>query len=310
MSFLTKFIQAAGPDDKPWIVPERILPHAITKKPTPSAYHDDPRNGFGKWMATTSAVIDNVIKEGRYKMINTAAFMRQDMSELVYAQWSIRVAHEFRVLYKESFTKETKKQPTLRRPRFIVMDGSHAHPPGGKKTGDNSGTSGAMEGLAPILGFRSAQRIEVPCVLYFGKGLQLTSGVTSKNASEVSKETKKSNDRNLSVSRQTPATGLLEDLDITKPNLPVFVMDRHPTHEQMDIWQSSGRWFKSPVYDMERLFEHHPQGLEVIKQKCLELLPTAQVPTSDMNAAPMWLGVRGSRMTIPICIGLWKMASI
>ncbi|KAF9152740.1 hypothetical protein BG015_004795 [Linnemannia schmuckeri] len=315
-AFLTKFIQAAGPNDQPWIVPERILPHAITKKPTPSAYQDDPRNGFGKWMTTTSAVIDSVIREGRYKMINTAAFMRQDMSKLVYAQWSIRVAHEFKVLYKTSFTKETKKQPTLRRPRFIVMDGSHAHPPGGRETSESSGTSGVMEGLGPILGFRSAQRIEVPCVLYFGKGLQLTSGMTSKDASAVSKETKKSNetkmgkDWDISVPRRIPATGLLEDLDITKPNLPVFAKDRQPTHEQMEIWQSSGRRFKSSVYDMERLFEHHPQGLEVIKQKCLELLPTAQVPSTDKDATPMWLGVRGSRETIPICIGLWKMASI
>lgn len=64
IAFLTKFIQAAGPDDRPWIVPERILPHAITKKPTPSAYQDDPRNGLGRWMTTTSAVIDNVIREG------------------------------------------------------------------------------------------------------------------------------------------------------------------------------------------------------------------------------------------------------
>ncbi|KAG0067541.1 hypothetical protein BGZ89_005953 [Linnemannia elongata] len=308
-AFLTKFIQAAGPDDRPWIVPERILPHAITRKPTPSAYHDDPRNGFGKWMITTSAVIDNVIREGRYKMINTAAFMRQDMSKLVYAQWSIRVAHEFRVLYKTSFTKETKKQPTLRRPRFILLDGTHAHPPGTRRKIDTIGSNGLVEGLGPILGFRSAQRIDVPCVLYFGKGLQLKSGMgASKDAVALSKEITKNKDRDRSVPRRTSESGLLEEIDITKPNLPTLAKDRQSTHEQMEIWQSTGRRFKSPVYDMERLFEHHPQGLDVIKQKCLELMPNAQVPSSDEEVAPVWLGVRGSRETIPICIGLWKIA--
>lgn len=241
-------------------------------------------------------------------MINTAAFMRQDMSKLVYAQWSIRVAHEFRVLYRTSFTKETKKQPTLRRPRFIVLDGTHAHPPGTRGKIDITGNSGLVEGLGPILGFKSAQRIEVPCVLYFGKGLQLTSGTgTSKNAAAVNKESKKNTNRDLSVSRRTSESGLLEEIDITKPNLPTLAKDRQPTHEQMDIWQSTGRRFKSPVYDMERLFEHHPLGLDVIKQKCLELMPNAQVPSNDEGVAPVWLGVRGSRETIPICIGLWKM---
>ncbi|KAG9067716.1 hypothetical protein KI688_011303 [Linnemannia hyalina] len=307
-AFLTKFIQAAGPDDRPWIVPERILPHAITKKPTPSAYQDDPRNGFGKWMTTTSTVINNVIREGKYKSINTVAFMRQDMSKLVYAQWSIRVAHEFRVLYKTSFTKETKKQPTLRRPRFIVLDGAYAHPPGTRGKIDITGSNGLVEGLRPILGFRSAQRIEVPCVMYFGKGLQLTSGTsTSKDAAAMSKESKKNKDRDLSMSRRTSKSGLLDEIDITKPNLPTLAKDRQLAHEKMEIWQSTGRRFKSPVYDMERLFEHHPQGLDVIKQKCLELMPNAQVPSSDEEVAPVWLGVRGSRETIPICIGLWKM---
>lgn len=247
---------------------------------------------------------------GRYKMINTAAFMRQDMSALVYAQWSIRVAYEFRVLYKMSFTKETKTQPSLRRPRFIVMDGSHAHPPEGRKSSANSDSSGLAEGLGSILGFRSSQRIEVPCVMYFDKGLELTSGVSSKDTVVAGKETNKNKkkDQDLSVQRRTPATGLLEEIDITKPSLPVFTKDRQPTQEQIEIWQSSGRRFKSPVYDMERLFEHHPQGLEVIKQKCLELLPNDQRPSGDQGSVPMWLGVRGSKETIPICIGLWKMA--
>ncbi|KAG0284345.1 hypothetical protein BGZ96_011280 [Linnemannia gamsii] len=307
-AFLTKFIEAAGPDDRPWIVPERILPHAITRKPSPSAYKEDPRNGLGKWVTTTSKIIDSVIREGRYKTINAAAFMRQDMSALVYAQWSIRVAHEFRVLYKASFTKETKTQPSLRRPRFIVMDGSHAHPPGGRKSSANTDSSELVEGLGPILGFWSSQRIMVPCVMYFDKGLQLASGLPSKVAVVAGKETNTMKEQGLSVQRRAPATGLLEEIDIAKPSLPVFTKDGQPTHEQMEIWQSIGRRSKSPVYDMERLFEHHPQGLEVIKQKCLELLPNDQRPSGDQGSVPMWLGVRGSKETIPICTGLWKMA--
>lgn len=191
------------------------------------------------------------------------------------------------------------------------MDGTHANPPGTRRKIDVTGSSGLVEGLGPILGFRSAQKIEVPCVLYFGKGLQLTSGTdTSKDAAAVSKERKENKDRDLAVSRRTSESGLLEEIDITKPNLPTLAKDRQSTHEQMEIWQSSGRRFKSPVYDMEQLFEHHPQGLDVIKQKCLELMPNAQVPSVDEIEVPMWLGVRGSRETIPICIGLWKMTSL
>ncbi|KAF9094594.1 hypothetical protein BGX29_009438 [Mortierella sp. GBA35] len=302
-AFLTKFIQAAGPDDRPWIVPERILPYAITKKPTSHSYQDDPRKGLGKWVTSTSAIIDGVVKEGRYKFINPAAFMRPDMSKLVYAQWSIRVAHQFRVLFRESLTKPSKKRPSLRHPRLTLLDGSKTRPPGTKTR------SGALEeGLGSTLGFRSAQNVELPCVLYFGKGLHLAF-TADKQHQAAAEHTSKDQDRDLKEQALATSGAPSTDIDITKPSLPTFSKDNGPTHERLEILQSNGRRFMSPVYDMERLFEHHPQGLDVIKKTCLDLLPNAQIP-SQLDSGSIWMGVRGSRETIPIAVGLWKMASL
>ncbi|KAF9135405.1 hypothetical protein BGW39_003202 [Mortierella sp. 14UC] len=313
-AFLTKFIQAAGPDDRPWIVPERILPHVITRKPKRDLSHDDPRNGFGKWMATTSAVIDSAIKEGRYRMINPAGFMRQDMTKLVYAQWSIRVAHEFRILPGTSYSEANKKESSLRHPRFISLDGSKARPPGTKKSSGGSTKHGSVKEneseaeSGSVLGFRSAQNVELPCVMYFDKGLQQASGTSRKDGDTVDMDEVQEQPTLGSVT--VPAGSPLKDIDITKPRLPVFAKDRLPLREHMEILQSNGRKFKTPVYDMERLFAHHPQGLEVIKAACLDLLPRGQRPSDDQDSVPVWVGVRGSKTTIPVCIGLWKMASM
>ncbi|KAG0371750.1 hypothetical protein BGX24_001248 [Mortierella sp. AD032] len=312
-AFLTKFIQAAGPDDQPWVVPERILPHALTRNPKSDLSQDNLRHGFGKWMATTSTVIDSAIREGRHRMINPSGFIRQDMAKLVYAQWSIRVAHEFKLLFRTSFTKPTKTRPSLRHPRFIVLDGSHAHPPGIKNASSTwakqSSRGGDELGVdsASVLGLRSAQNVELPCVLYFGTGLRPTSETTTAEPETVGKDKAQ---EQVTLESVAVAGSPWMDINITKPTLPAFTKDKLPTRARMEVSQSNGRRFKTPVYDMEQLFAHHPQGLEVIKATCLDLLPHAQVPSDDQDTAPVWVGVRGSKETIPVCVGLWKMASM
>ncbi|KAG0024719.1 hypothetical protein BGZ81_007612 [Podila clonocystis] len=74
---MTKLIQAAEGEssDRPWIVPEGIIPAGAS-----SATTKEPRR-FGK-----------------YKMINTAAFIRPDLPQLIYAQMTYRIATEFQNL--------------------------------------------------------------------------------------------------------------------------------------------------------------------------------------------------------------------
>ncbi|KAG0275867.1 hypothetical protein BGZ95_008279 [Linnemannia exigua] len=246
-------------------------------------------------------------------MINPSGFIRQDMAKLVYTQWSIRVAHEFKLLFKTSFTKPTKTRPSLRHPRFVVLDGSHVQLPGiqnasstrtkqSSEGGDESGVDSTS-----VLGFRSAQNVELPCVLYFGTGLRPTSEITSKELETVSKNKAQEQTAFGSV---TLAGSPWMDIDIAKPTLPLFAKDKLPSRVRMEVSQSTGRRFKTPVYDMERLFAHHPQGLEVIKASCLDLLPHAHIPSNNQEQAPVWVGVRGSKETIPVCVGLWKMASM
>ncbi|KAF9904316.1 hypothetical protein EC991_002822 [Linnemannia zychae] len=250
----------------------------------------------------------------RYRVINPAGFMRQDMTSLVYAQWSIRITHEFRTLPGTLFSEANKKIPSLRHPLFIALDGSQAHPPGTKRSsgaiirhGSTKEDKSEVESRS-VLGFRSAQNVELPCVLYFGKGLQLAHGAIKKDAETLDESV--AHGHSTVDSTPVPEGSSWKDIDITKPELPVLAKDRLPFREQMEISQSNGRKFTSPVYDIERLFAHHPQGLEVIKSSCLDLLPRGQRPSDDHDSVPMWVGIRGSKATIPVCVGLWKLASM
>ncbi|KAF9921725.1 hypothetical protein FBU30_008212 [Linnemannia zychae] len=244
-AFLTKIIQAAGPNDTPWIVPERILPHAITKISTSESNQEQLRNGPGKWVRTTFDVIDSVVKEGRYKIITTSGFMRTDMSKLIYAQWSIRVAHEFRELFKASTLKSTKTQSSIRQSRFVILDGSHAHPPGSQMSVKTNVTNGNADDdeektdLKSILEFRSAQNMEIPCVLYFDKGLQTAfKQVELDSENQENNEATQNRDQNIIQKKPSEIAiatllGLeqLNEIDITKPTLPASTKDQQPKSE-------------------------------------------------------------------------------
>ncbi|KAF9376704.1 hypothetical protein CPB97_010648 [Podila verticillata] len=93
-AFLTKLIQAAPSEsfDRPWIVPEGIIPAGA------STLGEPRRFGFGKWIFSNSKIIGAMVKEGKYKMINAAAFIRPDLPQLIYAQMTYRVATGFQNL--------------------------------------------------------------------------------------------------------------------------------------------------------------------------------------------------------------------
>ncbi|KAG0361947.1 hypothetical protein BGZ54_008848 [Gamsiella multidivaricata] len=92
-SFLTKLIQAApdSPGDRVWIVPEQIIPYELSKETNSGQALD--RFGMGKWMFSGSNLVQSMVKEGKYKMINSSAYVRPDLAQLIYAQWTMRVVH-------------------------------------------------------------------------------------------------------------------------------------------------------------------------------------------------------------------------
>lgn len=127
LAFMTKLIQAAPSEslDRSWIVPEGIIPigaSTITKGPRQS--------GVGKWIFSDSKIINAMVKEGsphfsiswlllqiiffgeltggvnlfvgKYKMINTTAFIRPDLPQLIYAQMTYRVATGFQNLKRQA----------------------------------------------------------------------------------------------------------------------------------------------------------------------------------------------------------------
>ncbi|KAF8933660.1 hypothetical protein BGZ58_006200 [Dissophora ornata] len=99
-AFLTRLIQAApeSPEVQAWIVPEGIIPHKISTSSTPD--QDSNRSGMGKWVYSGSNIMESMVKEGKYKMMNSSAYARPDMAQLVYAQWTIRLAHDILELLK------------------------------------------------------------------------------------------------------------------------------------------------------------------------------------------------------------------
>ncbi|KAG0319432.1 hypothetical protein BG000_003908 [Podila horticola] len=96
---MIKLIQAAPSEslDQSWIVPEGIIPigaSTTTKGPRQS--------GVGKWIFSDSKIINAMVKEGKYKMINTKAFIRPDLPQLIYAQMTYRVATGFQNLKRQA----------------------------------------------------------------------------------------------------------------------------------------------------------------------------------------------------------------
>ncbi|KAG0234909.1 hypothetical protein BGX31_004418 [Mortierella sp. GBA43] len=143
-AFLTKLIQAASdvPKERPWIVTEGILPHQITRE------HASNRYGTGRWVYSGPNIMERMIKDGKYKMISSSAQIRPNLAQLVYAQWTIRVASDIVDLC----------MPTSGPSPVILLENEAA----AKVEGSNAETKDTC------LTWSGNSTDKLQCVLYFG----------------------------------------------------------------------------------------------------------------------------------------------
>ncbi|KAF9113699.1 hypothetical protein BGX27_000970 [Mortierella sp. AM989] len=261
-AFMTKLIQAAPESrgGRTWIVPEKIIPERLISRVT--AKQDSNRFGVGKWMYSGSETVESMAKEGKYKMINSSAYMRPDIARLIYAQWTVRIAYDASQICKRG----SKQLP------IVTLKKS--------ESGLESGNS-VVDDIA-VYDIPENKRIH--CVLCFQ--------VPDNTDPEV---------------QPTRREKLLTLNDITQPKLPSFV-DRSRVLSHVKTRYKNKTSFRVPMYDMEQLFENHPQGLEYIRQSLLKNFSVEKNQATTTNF--QLFGLVESQMTLPLAVGLWKLASI
>ncbi|KAF9171339.1 hypothetical protein BGX21_007754 [Mortierella sp. AD011] len=231
---------------------------------------DSSRSGLGKWIYSGSKTVEAMVKEGKYKMINSSAYMRPDMARLIYAQWTIRVAYDAMQLGNGGSKQSSIITLTNLRPR------------------DQSG-DGVVDDIAV---YNSPGNKRLQCVLYFGE----SDKTTASSGGGESKDTK----ADLTSHQNSSAP-----IDITRPKLPSF-MSRSRVVSHVKIRCKDGTTFKAPLYDMGQLFNNHPQGLEAIRKS----FSVDISPKENSASSCQWLGLVESEKTLPVATGLWKLVSI
>ncbi|KAF9358137.1 hypothetical protein BGX26_002428 [Mortierella sp. AD094] len=269
---MTKLIQAApeSQGDRAWIVPEKIIPEKLLSKSILD--QDSSRFGLGKWIYSGSKTVEIMVKEGKYKMINSSAYMRPDMARLIYAQWTIRVAYDAMQLCKGG-----SKQSS-----FITLTNS--------RLGDDSGDS-VVDDIAV---YDSPENKRLQCVLYFGASDKPT---TFSGGSEP-----KDTEAGFTSHQNSSAP-----IDITRPKLPSR-MSRSHVLSHVRIRCKNGTTFTAPLYDMEQLFNNHPQGIDAIRKSFSVNISSEK--NSVTASSCQWLGLVESQKTLPVATGLWKLVSI
>ncbi len=162
-------------------------------------------------------------------MISPSAFMRPDIAQLVYAQWTIRVSHEFCNLSKLS---PRRRMPVVKLTPAVEPE-SH--------TGASQDTPDTI--LLDVPTHRPPL-----CVLFFRNGLMPL----------------KQNDVDLKPIGST----LNVDIDITGPDLPSFENHREHGVKTVQVRRGKKAVATLPMYDMSQLFSNHPQGLLAIQRAC------------------------------------------
>ncbi|KAF9203263.1 hypothetical protein BGZ49_006606 [Haplosporangium sp. Z 27] len=205
-AFLTKLIQAApeSPGERAWIVPEKIIPEKLLKT---SSKQDSSRFGVGKWVFSGSRVLGSMVKEGKYKAINSAAYIRQDMAQLVYAQWTIRVA------YDAILCGQGSKQSQI-----VALTNSHP----GLENSDNIPDDIAI--------YETLDNKRIHCVLFFDN---------SDKAAECTEDSKSPDAETIPPVQPKP-------IDITQPKLP-FLVNRSRVLSQARIRYKDGTSAKVPL---------------------------------------------------------------
>ncbi|KAF9578207.1 hypothetical protein BGW38_006126, partial [Lunasporangiospora selenospora] len=145
-ALLTKLIEVDSSSSGPrsWIVPDGIIPRPLLS----AQGQAEDRFALGRWVATDSSIIDATVKEGRYKIISTSAYVRPDLSKLIYAQWAIKAGYEI-----EQLTNTGRLAKTWLRPLSQV--------------------SAFDSTLQKPLSFSCLDSLDKPlqCVLYFKSGM-------------------------------------------------------------------------------------------------------------------------------------------
>ena len=176
------------------------------------------------------------------------------MAQLVYAQWTIRLAYDILELLK----------PTRVPPPLVTL------------TKDPAVESKQL--------FHNPQSKGLQCVLYF------------KDASDI--DPRPNDDRSLEL----PSTS-----DISQPSLPTL-LSRSLVLQEVTIRGKKGGPSTVPLYDMGQLFHNHPHGYQAILRACHKQLLTAKDQAGDRDLR--WVGLGESQSTVPVAVGLWKLASM
>ncbi|KAG9321619.1 hypothetical protein KVV02_006723 [Mortierella alpina] len=227
-AFMTKLIQAAAdsPRERSWIVPEQIIPRSLSPH---SSRGTQDRHGMGKWVFSGFKVMESMVKEGKYKIIASSAYMRPDIMQLVYAQWTIRVAHEFHSLSKLS--------PRRRMPMVKLTPAAEPR----------THTGASQDATETVLLNAPTHRPPL-CVLFFQNGL-----LPFKHAD----------------GDPVPLDPTLKvDIDITHPDLPSFESYREHGPKTVTVCGGKKATATVPLYDMNQLFRNHPEGLLAIQHAC------------------------------------------
>ncbi|KAG0056191.1 hypothetical protein BGZ83_006100 [Gryganskiella cystojenkinii] len=270
-AFMTRLIVAAPPlnanNDNPWIVPDRILSYDLSP----------PRAGTAMWAFSGPTILNSVAKEGKYKIMNPLAYMRPDMAELVYAQWTIHTANHFLDIVENTNTLKPILVPVLQ--KEVISE-----PPE-----DSSGTVGRIKLELP-----ESKRLQ--CILCFnGRGHNPVDAADDNGTSGI----------NLSSPEAQSTVPVEGAAALSTASLPTFLSRKRVQGEAWIQWRERS-YGSIPVYNLDLLFQNHPQGLDAIRRACTKYVDISH----QEGTAPIRIGVMLSPRTVALAANLWKLASM
>ncbi|KAG0223860.1 hypothetical protein BGW42_005504 [Actinomortierella wolfii] len=270
-----------NPEASSWIVPDRILPRSLLPEETP-----EKRHGLGKWVISRPAVIQAMIREGKFKVIHPTAYIRPDILQVMYAQFTMAAVSSIQerlAQYRQMFllpnlagrksTENTNashgRSEAMQKIPLVCLDQVRQ---ANFKT-DDTGSSAALEKreadvslhLTPINEASSKLRDQIHCVLRFDN---------------VSVE-----DLLAALEKQPYGSLPLHKLSLADIALPPSTLTSNLVLENVTISTSNsldGEHRRSsisvPCFNMHELFGHHcRRGYEIILHACTDTLALQQL---------------------------------
>ncbi|GJJ79187.1 hypothetical protein EMPS_11546 [Entomortierella parvispora] len=262
---MTRLIQAAPPhgseDNRPWIVPDRILPTDTASS----------RAGASRWAFSRSDILAGVAKEGKYKILSAWAHMRPDTAELVYAQWTIRVAKDFQVA-----VRDRKRGARV----FTAV----------KQV--NAGSDASQDSLETNndIAFEIPENRRLQCVLHF------------KSYGHESTRADSTADKNPPDLGALPSKAAVPSI-----SLPTF-MPRSQLQSEVSLCRKGTSCGRVPMYDMDLLFHNNPKGLEAILKTFLDQVKDPMSLLADEDG--LKIGLTAAPHTVELAQGLFKLVSM